>query len=180
MNPSDLSNVDLESFLKETPPIFFTCGAILTFVFWGVFWAVFAVIFRRNLAAIPERHRLMRTSSLWWLVVFPVTIVFFFFVVSRISNSWKSFFSELGDTSVGGCGKKAGMASAILGAISNLLNVQAFLGGGLALTGVFQLLATVLGFAGFVALVVYVILINDLKLKSQDSKSGSNPTTGIA
>lgn len=154
-------------FLEQVPPGMVTCLLIAGVILWGGFWAVFAAIFQKNLASVPEEHQKMRPCLAWWLVPFPVAFVFLFVVVARISSSWKSLCDSRGDASCGKCGRQVGMASASCALVSNLLSLQPFIGGGPGLTTLSQLVALVLGIGGFILLIVYVILINDLKVKSQ-------------
>ena len=156
-------------FLKQVPPGVVTCSLVAGILLWGGFWAVFAAIFQKNLVSVPEPHRRMRPGQAWWLVPFPVAFVFLFVIVARISASWKSLYESRGDASCGKCGKTVGMISATCALVSNLLSLQPFLGGGPALTTISQLVALVLGIGGFILLIVYVILINDLKVKSLEA-----------
>lgn len=157
---------DPAKLLEQLPPGVLTCSLVAGFLLWGGFWAVFAALFQRNLAAVPEVHRQMKPGRTWWLVPFPVAFVFLFVVVARISGSWKSLFESRGDSSAGACGRKVGMLSAVCALVSNLLSIQPFLGGGPVVTTVSQLAALLLGIGGFILLIVYVIVINDLKMKA--------------
>ncbi len=163
MDLSQISNLDLKGQLDLLPPGALTCLGVAIVLFWGVFWAIFAAIFQRNLQAIPESHRRLKPGAAWWLVPFPVTIVFLFVLVSRVSDSWKS---HLGESQPGSCGKRVGLTSASLALLSNLLSIQPFLGGGATLTTISQITGTLVGLVGFILLVVYAVILNDLKLKA--------------
>ncbi|MCB1063176.1 MAG: hypothetical protein KDN20_09670 [Verrucomicrobiae bacterium] len=168
-------NLDTQELLQSIPPGMITCMAVFGFIFWGGFWAIFAVIFQRNLKAVPEEHRKLSPYRAWWLVPFPVAFIWLFVVVSRISASWKSVFQARGDETVGQCGKPVGMTSAVLALVSNLLSLQIFVGGGELITSICGILSTVSGLVGFIALIVYLVLINDLKIKSQKATTESAP-----
>lgn len=160
---------DAFAYLKQLPPGALSCFGVLIVLLWGAFWAVFATFFQKNLGSIPEKHRRMKPGAAWWLVPFPVAIAFLFFLVSRTSDSWKAY---LGESHPGSCGKAIGLTSASLALGSNALSIQPFLGGGATLTSILQILSLIMGLVGFILLVVYAIILNDLKLKAQTG-SGS-------
>lgn len=157
------SNLDPIEFFTQLPPGMLTCFGVTVVLFWGVFWAIFAAFFQKNLQAIPESHRRLKPGAAWWLVPFPVAIVFLFVLVSRVSDSWKS---HLGESRAGSCGKRVGLTSASLALLSNLLSIQPFLGGGATLSTIAQITSAIVGLVGFILLVVYAVILNDLKLKA--------------
>ena len=61
------------------------------------------------LRAIPPHHRKMKPGAVWCLFIPFFGIVWIFFVYSRLPASFQSYYTALGRTDVGDCGKNLGM-----------------------------------------------------------------------
>ena len=161
--------------MSQIPPAMWICVAVGVLLFWGGFWAIFAFLFHRNLDAIPESHRKLGKGSIWALVVFPLAIFWLFLVLPRLSDSWKSYFASLGNDTVGGCGRKVGLWSAWLCLISNGVGVLPYLMPSALVSILSTVISIVGGLVGFVMLLVYCVIINDLRHKAAGT-TAATPT----
>ena len=152
--------------IEQIPPAAWLCGIIGFLLLWSAFWSIFCILFQRNLAAIPEPHRRIAVWQIWLLVIFPFSIFWMFLVLPRLSASWQAWLSARGDPSPGRCGHLVGLWCAILSLVSNLLGLQPLFGGGAALTIIAQILSGLAGLAGFILLIAFCIILNDLRHKA--------------
>lgn len=164
-------NQDPIELMKNLPPGAWLCVIVCVFVLWAAFWSIFCVIFQRNLRVIPPEHRKVSLLQIWLLTVFPLSLLWMFVVLPGISASWRSWAESRGDTSGGRSGHRAGWWASILSLVSNLLGLQPLIGGGAVLTTLLQIVSFVTGLAGFIFLIAFCIIINDLKLKATEPPS---------
>ena len=102
------------------------------------------------LKKLPQEYQKM-TPGLVWLLLIPVfSLVWNFFVVLKLSASFRSYFAAKGKTDVGDCGKMLGLAYAIIAALSFLFSTAGGMGNWL-------------GLAGLILLVLYLIKVMNLK-----------------
>lgn len=162
MDPSDLSSVDLENLsLSDFPPALIACAVIGSLVIYLVVWAIICSVLQKNVRAIPEEHRQLGTGSIWLMLIPIFNIAWLFIIVRRISGSWKSFFSARGDTDVGECAAKPGLWCALTHAFCNTAQFIP--------NPIVQVLVLIVSLAFFILLVVYLILLNDLRHKASKS-----------
>jgi hypothetical protein len=83
------------------------------------------------LNAVPAEHRKMEPSHVWLLLIPLFNLVWIFFVVTRISESYQSLFYSRGRTDIGDAGRGVGLAYAICSVCSIIpcLGLFAALGG---------------------------------------------------
>ncbi len=167
MNSTDLSSLDLENLsLSDFPPALVACAVIGALVLYIVIWAVISSFLQKNVRAIPESHRQLRPGSVWLLLIPLFNIAWLFIVTRRISASWKSFFSERGDADVGGCAATPGLWFAITNAFCNLAQFIP--------NTIVQVLVLGVSLAFFILMIVYLILINDLRHKAEKQPESSS------
>ena len=163
--------LDTVEMMRSLPAGAWICVIAGVLILWAAFWSVFCVIFQRNLRTVPAEHRKVSNLQIWLLVVFPLSLLWMFIVLPGISASWRSWSTSRGDTTAGQCGLRTGWWASILGLVSNLLGLQPLIGGGPALTLFLQVVSFVTGLVGFIFLIAFCVIINDLKLKATQTES---------
>ena len=70
-------------------------------------------------AAIPQQFRKMEPGMVWLLLIPCFNIVWLFFVLPRLAQSFKAYFDSIGRTDVGNCGETLGWtcAGAVVGQV---------------------------------------------------------------
>lgn len=86
-------------------------GGLHTFLFAAPLTLLLAIL----LARVPEKHRQMRLSRLWFLAVPIVHIVWIYVAVTRVSRSFQQHFAARGRRGQGDCGYRMGVA--LVGAV---------------------------------------------------------------
>lgn len=98
-------------------------GGLYTFLFAaplsGLLWSF--------LARVPEQHRQMRLSRVWYLAVPLVHIVWLYVAVTRVSTSFQHHFAALGRRGQGDCGYSVGLVLVAAVWIMALLPAVAYL-----------------------------------------------------
>jgi hypothetical protein len=98
-------------------------GGLYTFLFAaplsGLLWSF--------LARVPEQHRQMRLSRVWYLAVPLVHIVWLYVAVTRVSTSFQRHFAALGRRGQGDCGYSVGLVLVAAVWIMALLPAVAYL-----------------------------------------------------
>ncbi len=95
---------------------------------------------------IPRNFRKLEPGLVWLLLIPCFNLVWNFFVIPKLSDSFKAYFDSIGDTSVGNCGRDLGFGYCIVTAASAI----PFVG---CLTGIVSL----------VLLILFLIKANELK-----------------
>jgi len=98
-------------------------GGLYTFLFAaplaGLLWSL--------LARVPEQHRQMRLSRLWFLAVPLVHIVWIYVAVTRVSQSFQKHFAARGRKGQGDCGLSIGLLLVVAVWIMAVLPAVAYL-----------------------------------------------------
>jgi hypothetical protein len=102
----------------------------------------------KNYERVPAKYRTMEPGHVWFNLIPCVSLVFNFWVFPGLSKSYKAYFDSKGDTSVWDCGEKL----ALWYSISCVCCLIPYLGG-------------LIGIAGLVLLIMYLIKANELKNK---------------
>ena len=103
---------------------------------------------------IPPHHRKMDPGLVFLLLIPLFGMVWYFFVVLRISEGFRSYFNEQGRTNVGDCGKGVGIGSGICSAVSIISLIPA---------PVTAMLGSMAGLASLVLVIIYLVTISGLK-----------------
>jgi hypothetical protein len=121
-----------------------------------IFFSVFLFAFAVNIAVVfllytdfervPRNFRKLESGLVWLLLIPCFNLVWNFFVIPRLADSFKAYFDSIGDTSVGNCGRDLGFGYAICTAASAI----PFVG---CLTGIVSL----------VLLILFLVKANELK-----------------
>jgi hypothetical protein len=101
---------------------------------------------------IPPGFRKLDPGLVWLLLIPCFNVVWNFFVIPSLANSFKAYFDSIGDSSVGDCGRDLGYGYAACCAAS----VVPFVG---CLTGP----------ASLVLLILFLVKANDLKNRIPDT-----------
>lgn len=115
---------------------------------WLIVTIVICALVSKCYAAIPEKHRKMSPGQVWLLLIPCFHLVWNFFVFPGLSKSYKAYFDEKGDTSVGNCYEQVGLWYAIV-----------------AICCIVPCLNYIAGPAALVLLIVYLIKAFELKGK---------------
>jgi hypothetical protein len=129
-------------------------GAVLGLAILAFICYLLSSCFKR----IPQQHRKMEPNMVWLLMIPCFNLVWNFFVYPRLSQSFKSYFDSVNDTTVGDCGAQIGLIYAICAAccIIPYLNMLA-------------------GPATLILLIIYLVQMNGLKNKIPLSGPGVTP-----
>lgn len=122
---------------------------VIFFVFFLFGFAVNIVVvflLYSDFERVPRNFRKLEPGLVWLLLIPCFNLVWNFFVIPRLSESFKAYFDSIGDTSVGNCGRDLGFGYAIVTAAS----VIPFVG---CLTGIVSL----------VLLILFLVKANELK-----------------
>ena len=95
---------------------------------------------------IPRNFRKLEPGLVWLLLIPCFNVVWNFFVIPRLTESFKAYFDSIGDTSVGDCGRVLGFGYAISTASSAIPFVS-------CLTGIVSL----------VLMILFLVKANELK-----------------
>lgn len=71
-------------------------------------------IFYSSLAAIPEQYRAMEPWQIFLLLIPCFNVVWIFFIVTKIPESFRNYFHAIGDYNRGDCGATIGLWYAIM------------------------------------------------------------------
>ena len=112
---------------------------------------------------IPAEHRKQKPEMVWLLLIPCFGVVWNFFVLPKLSESFKSYFDSVGQQDVGDCGRKLAMWCCILGA-AQLAGVIPLLG---------AVIAPLAGIAGLVLWIMFMIKANDLKNRIPQAAVGA-------
>lgn len=95
---------------------------------------------------VPARFRKVEPNMIWLLLIPLFNLVWNFFVIPKISDSYKAYFDSVGRTDVGTCNREIGLGYCIAGACC----IVPFLG-------------YLAGLAAFVLLILFLVKIYELK-----------------
>jgi hypothetical protein len=95
---------------------------------------------------VPSNFRKLEPGLVWLLLIPCFNLVWNFFVIPRLSESFKAYFDSIGDTSVGNCGRDLGFGYAIVTAAS-----------------VIPLVGCLTGIVSLVLLILFLVKANELK-----------------
>ena len=121
------------------------CGGIIIGL---AIQAAICYLLSNALKAIPAEHRKQEPNMVWLLMIPLFNLVWNFFVVPKISDSFKSYFDSVGATDVGDCGRQIGLIYCILAALCVIPYVN-----------------TLTGLGALVLLILYLVKVNELKKK---------------
>ena len=96
--------------------------------------------------SVPPSFRKLEPGLVWLLLIPCFNVVWNFFVIPRLTESFKAYFDSIGDTSVGDCGRVLGFGYAISTASSAIPFVS-------CLTGIVSL----------VLMILFLVKANELK-----------------
>lgn len=100
-------------------------GGLHTFLF----AAPLTVLLIFFLARVPEKHRRMRLGRMWFLAVPLVHMVWIYFAVTRVSQSFQQTFAARGRSGQGDCGYKLGLAMVVAFWVMSAAPMLVFLSG---------------------------------------------------
>jgi len=124
--------------------------------------AVVCYLFYIALKRVPDEHRKMAPGLVWLLMIPFFNLIWNFFVLLRIPDSYKSSFDSVGRTDVGDCGRGIGLAAAIC-VVCGLIPVV----GGLA------------GLAALVLLIIFFVKIFGLRGQIPAEASGQAAAASV-
>ena len=136
--------------MERLPELLRPAHFIIFFIY--IFLFMFAVnilvvfLLYTDFERIPRNFRKLDSGLVWLLLIPCFNLVWNFFVIPRLADSFKAYFDSIGDTSVGNCGRDLGFGYAIVTAAS----VIPFVG---CLTGIVSL----------VLLILFLVKANELK-----------------
>ena len=103
---------------------------------------------------VPARFRKVEPNHIWLLLIPLFNLVWNFFVIPKISDSYKAYFDSVGRTDVGTCNREIGLGYCIAAACS--------------FVGVIPIIGILGSLAGLAALVLLILfLIKTYELKKQ-------------
>lgn len=109
---------------------------------------VLCVLFKKNYESIPAQFRLMEPNQVWLMLIPLFNLVWIYFVVLRLSDSYRAYFESRGDLSNGDCARSIGLWYAICTSCS-----------------VVPCLNYVAGPAALVLLIIYMVKVFALRTK---------------
>lgn len=74
---------------------------------------VLCILFKKNYESIPAQFRLMEPNQVWLMLIPLFNMVWIYFVVLRLSDSYRAYFENKGDFSNGDCARSIGLWYAI-------------------------------------------------------------------
>ena len=95
---------------------------------------------------VPAKFRKVEPNAIWLLLIPLFNLVWNFFVVPKIAESYKAYFDSIGRTNVGTCGREFAFYYCIA-----------------AICCFIPVLGSLAGLAGLVLLILFLIKIYDLK-----------------
>lgn len=116
--------------------------------------AIVCVFLHKLYKALPEQHRQLSPGLVWLLMIPLFNIVWNFFVFPKLSRSYQTCFEAAGDTSAGTCNSGLALAYPILCACT-IVPIPC--------------VAPIVGLAGLVVLIVYLVKMFDLKSRIEPS-----------
>jgi hypothetical protein len=126
--------------------------------------AVVAALLSSALRRLPPRYRQMDPGLIWLLMIPLFGIGWNFFVVLKVSRSYRDYFAERGRSETGDCGEALGLAYSVCAACSLV-----------------PYLGCVTAVAALVLLVLYLVKMNTLKtLAAATSDTAVDPGTVAA
>ncbi len=114
-------------------------------------WLVYGTLYK-VLSRVPPEYPQMSPGQVFLCLIPLFNIVWLFFVVSRVSGSLETYFSNESEYDYGDCGKSLGLAWAILTVCS-----------------IVPLLGMLAALAGVVCMIVYLVKVNGLSHDIVDS-----------
>lgn len=81
-------------------------GALIGLVFFLAILALICFLVIKNYNAIPAEHRKMEPGKVWLMMIPLFNLYWAFPVFLGLADSYKSYFSSVGDESVGDCGRQ--------------------------------------------------------------------------
>jgi hypothetical protein len=151
-------------------------GFIMGLIIFAITYAFFAALFgllisfllRMNFLRIPAEHRKMDPDKLWYGAIPFYNAYLFFQFTDALSNSYKSYFDSVGDTSVGDCGKQIGNWFCIAFAVSYIFIIPTL-----------NCLGPVVSLALLILLIIYLVKIFELRNKIPETPGGgAGPAPG--
>lgn len=167
MNRDPFSLSSLQDFsLADLPPGFLACIVTAALAIYVALWAVVCALLQGNLRHLPARHRLITPGQLWLLLIPAFNIWWLWVVVRRLSGSWRQVFAQAGQPGAGGgYGLGPGLWWAGANAFCNVAQFFPY--------PAVQALVFLVSLAFFIFMVVYLILLSDLR--HQAAALGESP-----
>lgn len=136
--------------------VFVLIALLITFaVINAAIFAGIAYMIILNYKAIPEEHHKMEVKKVWLLAIPLFNLYWCFPTFQGLSDSYKSYFDSVGDTSVGDCGRQKALIAAICYAAGTVLGF----------VPIINCLGALSGLAGLVFLILFLVQVFDLKKK---------------
>ena len=117
-------------------------------------------LFMMLYSACPPGHRLMSPGMVWLMLIPCFGYVWTFFVVLRLSDSYRSYFNSLNQYDVGTCNRGLGLSYAICSAC-----------------GIIPYLGSCIAFAGLILMVIYLVQMFGLRRRILNN-AAAYPGTG--
>ena len=142
--------------------VFFLIGIAIFLAILAAVGASVGFLLMKNFESIPSEHHKMPIKQVWHMAIPGYNAYWAFPALQGLSDSYKSYFDATGETGVGDCGKQKGFIAAICYAVWVGISVVSMLQ--IPFVGC---LGTVSALAGLVFLILYFVVVFDLKKKIQ-------------
>ena len=130
-------------------------------VFWMIVGGALAYFFKTCVAVVPSQHHKLDLGKIWFIAIPYFGAIWNFSVIPKVSETFRSYFSEQGDTSEGDCGQQ--LATILCALVA--FNVAIGIVGYIPIIGLISMVGCLTGPASLILLIVVIVKFLGLKNK---------------